>query len=186
MEEWKEIEGYKCYLVSNEGRVKSIDRVIITGKGAIHRTEKELKPSINDKGYYSVCLPNNNKKAIHRLVAEAFIPIPDELKKLIGTQKLHVNHKDEDKLNNKVENLEWCDITYNVNYGTARKRMAKTNSKPVYKYIDNKLVEEFESLKEAEEKTNTDGSTISYHIRKGTIDKRNNCYWSYTKKEDKS
>lgn len=186
METWKDIKEYNgLYQISTEGNVRSIDRVIISGDGkARHYNAKLLKQSLNDKGYYAVCLPNNNKKAIHRLMAEAFLEVPEELKQYIGTQMLHVNHKDENKLNNKIENLEWCTIEYNVNYGTAREKMAKTKRKHVYKYVGNQLVEEYESLKEAAEKNDIDDATIGYYIRKGTLDKRNNCYWSYNKKEE--
>lgn len=185
MEVWRDIKGYEgLYQVSNEGKVRSIDRVIISGDGkARHYTTKLLSQSLNDKGYYAICLPKGNKKTVHRLMAETFLEVPEELKQYIGTNMLHVNHKDENKLNNKIDNLEWCSLPYNVNYGTARARMAETKRKNVYKYVDGELVGEYESLKEAAEKNNRNESTISYYIKKGTIDKRNNCLWTYNKKE---
>ena len=97
---WKDIKGYEGkYQISNLGKVKSL-----IGNSKI------LKPEIRT-GYYSVSLMKNKKKhyyRIHRLVAEAFIPNPNNLPM--------VNHKDEDKLNNIASNLEWCDNTYNSQY----------------------------------------------------------------------
>lgn len=107
---WKMIPGYEgLYMVSSLGRVKSLN---------YHRTgvEKVLKPV--DKRYLRVRLfskdGTNKLFSVHRLVAMAFIPNPDNLPE--------VNHKDENKLNNCVDNLEWCTRKYNANYGTAKQR----------------------------------------------------------------
>lgn len=117
-EVWKDIgeckgyEDYKgLYKVSNLGRVKN-------NRGLIK------SPELNHKGYYRVQLYNKGKrknKRINRLVALAFIPNPNNYPM--------VNHKDENKLNNRVSNLEWCTNKYNCNYGTVRERIAKTLSK---------------------------------------------------------
>lgn len=115
MEEvWKDIEGYEgLYQVSNLGRVKSLDRVIMRKKqGAIFKKGTILKP-MEYKGYQYVFLCKDNKQRsikIHRLVAKAFLHNPDKLPE--------VNHKDENKQNNRVDNLEWCNHKYNMNYGT--------------------------------------------------------------------
>ena len=114
MEEWKDIKGYEgLYQISNKGRVKSLGN---------NKTKKEkiLKPR-KCNGYFSVRLCKKGEKPkpfdIHRLVAEHFLPNPDNLPV--------VNHKDENKLNNNVENLEWCTFAYNtiysVNGGKPRK-----------------------------------------------------------------
>ena len=111
---WKEIKGYPNYMVSNCGRVKSLNYKR-TGK------EKILKPSKNKKGYLIVGLCKNGKRKVflvHRLVAMAFIPNPNNYQQ--------VNHKDENPQNNFVSNLEYCDVLYNNNYGTRNKRMADT------------------------------------------------------------
>lgn len=104
---WKWIFGYKnLYKISNTGKVKSI------------RNNKILKPSIS-QGYYFVILQKNGQKKfkqVHRLVAKAFIPNPKRYPV--------INHKDENKLNNKVSNLEWCTIKYNTNYGTCRLKIS--------------------------------------------------------------
>ena len=120
MEEWRDIEGYEgLYQVSNYGRVKSLERNVTTGFGDRHIKEKIIILNQLPNGYLYYCLSKNNKKKgfyIHRLVAETFIPNPNNLPE--------VNHKDEDKTNNCIENLEWCDRSYNINYGTCKKRIS--------------------------------------------------------------
>lgn len=102
-EEWKPIEGHDSYFVSNKGRVKSCkwDKEIL------------LKFSTSEKGYLMVCIDRETQR-VHRLVASAFIPNPN------GYEE--INHKDENKENNRVENLEWCDRKYNMEYGTWKER----------------------------------------------------------------
>ena len=124
MEEiWKDKKDYEgLYQVSNLGRAKSL----INNKGQYR--EKILKHNIRN-GYPSVTLCKNKKLksfTIHRLVAEAFIPNPNNLP--------CVNHKDENRLNNFFNNLEWCTYSYNINYGTGLKRRSITQSKPVLQY----------------------------------------------------
>ena len=127
MEEWRDIKGFEgLYQVSNLGHVKSVSRKIWNGKGFFRSKEKFVSQVLNHKGYLMVQLwSNKNFKTIsvHRLVADAFVPNPKDLPQ--------VNHKDEDKTNNKVSNLEWCTAKYNINYGTAKIRMAEKCSKPV-------------------------------------------------------
>ena len=113
MEEiWKDVKGYEgLYQVSNLGRVKRVE------------TDRILKPLKHTKGYYRVDLSKNgsqSKKFIHRLVAQVFIPNPDN--------KSQVNHIDENKTNNLVSNLEWMTAKENLNHGTRTDRMAKTKS----------------------------------------------------------
>ena len=138
-EYWKPVVGYEGhYQVSNFGRVKSIK----FGKEII------LKQKIKD-GYYYVGLSKNGivkNYFVHRLVAEAFIPNPNNLPQ--------VNHKDENKLNNSVDNLEWCDAKYNRNYGTINERLSKSQingkcSKIVIQYnLDGTFVREWPSAME--------------------------------------
>ena len=118
---WKDIEGYEgLYQVSNMGRVKSL------GKGGTHKQVHYLKQAKERCGYLFVALCKKGKVKqfkVHRLVAKAFIPNPNNLSQ--------VNHKDEDKTNNRVDNLEWCDCIYNINYGTAIKRRAKAITRKI-------------------------------------------------------
>lgn len=130
----KGIDYKNDYKVSNLGRVKSIERTVLYKNGkVIHLKEKILRPFINNSGYYVVDLYKNNKKKhflIHYIVATVFIPNNDE-------SKIIINHKDEDKLNNCVENLEWCTYEYNNTYGTTNKRTSKTLKE---KYTSGELV----------------------------------------------
>ena len=113
MEEWRDIEGYEgLYQISNLGRVKSFPRP--TTPGGI------LKINKRKDGYCSVMLCKNGKTkrfSVHRLVAQAFIPNPNNLP--------IINHKDENPSKNIVDNLEWCDYEYNNNYGTLPKRLSE-------------------------------------------------------------
>lgn len=130
---WKDVVGFEgSYKVSNLGNVKSL------------RNGKILIPSIT-RGYKRITLCKNGKienKVIHRLVAEAFLNNPENYP--------CVNHKDENKLNNCVENLEWCDIKYNTNYGTCIERRSKNKQKPVNQYdLNMNFIKRYESIKEA-------------------------------------
>ena len=104
MEIWRDIEGYEgLYQVSNEGRVKSLERNYISGNHAVqHQEEMLLTPCANSDNYLIVGLSKNGVWVgfkVHKLVAESFIPNPN------GYDVVH--HKDHNKENNTVENLEW-------------------------------------------------------------------------------
>lgn len=145
MEEiWKDIEGYKnLYQISNKGNVKSLKRKVKCKNGIYHTiSEKILKPCKNGRGYLFVNLQKEGKiknTRIHRLVANAFIQNPYNLQE--------VNHIDEDKTNNNVENLEWCTREYNVNYGYRTKLAAKAQSKKVL-CVETNII--YQSTREAE------------------------------------
>ena len=120
-EEWRDIGGYEgLYQISNIGNVKSLGRLVnYKNKGKKWQEGKILKP-LNKRGYLCVGLWKNGyikNYSVHRLVAQAFIPNPNNLPQ--------VNHKNEIKDDNRVENLEWCNNYYNSQYGTRNKRIAE-------------------------------------------------------------
>lgn len=119
MEEiWKPVKNYeKYYEVSNLGRVKSLGGTSMFGKNLLQRCEKILKNTELKNGYFVVSL-KEKKFYVHRLVAEAFLSNKDGLP--------CINHKDENKKNNFVENLEWCSYSYNNTYGSHIDRIKKT------------------------------------------------------------
>lgn len=111
---WKPIKDFPAYLISNRGRVWSLNRKERWGKYYRTRQGRFLVPRLGSHGYLYVGLCKGGRvytKKIHRLVAENFLPNP------YGYDT--VNHKDEDRTNNSVENLEWCTTAYNVTYGRA-------------------------------------------------------------------
>jgi hypothetical protein len=120
MEEiWKSIKDLKGYEVSSLGNVRSIDRSIIGKDGVKQHFKGNIISKFKDsRGYIAVTLTykNNYKRfLVHRLVAEAFIPNPNNYP--------CINHKDENKSNNNVDNLEWCTVKYNNSYGDRIKRI---------------------------------------------------------------
>lgn len=158
-EEWRDIEGYEgLYQVSDQGRVKSLERTFIDKSGR-KQTVKEriLKPNVVGGGYLIVelCAGGKRKRLrVHRLVGEAFLPRAEG--------KDAINHKDEDKTNNNVWNLEWVSHKENCNFGTRNERIAKANSKPVAQYIkDGELVKTWSSLTEIGKQTGFSIGNIS-------------------------
>lgn len=121
----KAIKGYEGYYeVDQFGRVYSVDRVVsVNDNGRQYEKplkSKQMKQSLHTKGYKIVSLTKDGKTKslfVHRVVAEAFISNENDLPM--------VNHKDEDKTNNFVENLEWCSASYNRTYGNAVEKHAK-------------------------------------------------------------
>ena len=108
---WKDIQGYESlYQISNDGLVKSLHKIFEVGKGGFMEKEESIRKIAVSKKGYSVCeLSVNglrNTFQVHRLVAQAFIPNNDN--------KPQVNHIDGNKLNNNVENLEWCTNSENA------------------------------------------------------------------------
>ena len=167
MEEWRDVKGYEgLYQVSNEGRVKSLDKYVDNRWGTKQFVKGKVLTNVKTQGYLYIGLNKNGKYKryrIHRLVAEAFIPNPNNF--------LEVNHKDENPDNNTVENLEWCDHSYNINYGTRNKRVGKHFEKNVYQYsIDGELLHVFDSLTDASNFNECSISSISTgckNVKKG-------------------
>lgn len=172
---WRDIQGFENYQVSTLGRVKALN---------YHRMGKEqlLKPRIDKYGYLRVTLYQNGKPKsmlVHRLVAMAFIPNPQNLPQ--------VNHKREGadgKILNTVENLEYCDSKYNNCYGTKIERVAKANtngkkSKTVYQLsLEGKLIRTWPSMREVERQTGYSHRHISKCCN-GRYKQAYNYKWSY-------
>lgn len=126
-EEWRPIKGYENYMVSSLGRIKSLN----FGKEKILKIRYASKHRQN---YPTVRLCKNGKVTelkIHRLVGKTFLPNPNNLPM--------INHKDEDRTNNCVENLEWCDNKYNCNWGTRNKRIQEKRGFKVICLNDNTI-----------------------------------------------
>ena len=168
-EEWRDIEGYEgLYQVSNLGRVKSLNYRGCKGNTSI------LKPRLTKKGYETINLCKDGKVKnvkIHRLVARTFIPNPNNYSQ--------VNHKDENKTNNNVKNLEWCTNKYNLNYGTRNKRAAKTMGKKIVCVATGEI---FNGIREASRKYNIDRSDISKCCQ-GKRKTAGGYKWEYFKEE---
>ena len=172
-EEWKDIKGYEgLYEVSNMGRVKSLGNGKSTNNDNCR--ERILKP-VKDKGYLRVTLCKEGRKngyLVHQLVAIVFC------ENSMGYKE--VNHKDEDKTNNRADNLEWCTSKYNANYGTRNKRI----SKPIYSI--NKvsgLITYWTSAKEAGNVLGIPPTNIT-RCCKGKLNSAGNHYWFYADDDD--
>ncbi len=140
---WKDIPGYKgLYQISSLGQVLSKARFDAMGR---YVNEKIRRLAADKDGYLQVALNKNGVKKtfkVHRLVAEAFIPNQNNYPE--------INHKDENRQNNKVDNLEWCTHTYNANYGNHITRSVAARSKPVLQFdLHNNFVKRWSSTAEA-------------------------------------
>lgn len=172
MEIWKDVVGYEGYYeVSNLGNVRSVTRV---------KKGKQLKALERQHGYLGVQLWGKGGNArgfkafsIHRLVAEAFIPNPNNYPE--------INHIDEDKTNNRVENLEWVTHKQNMNWGIlqeTRKGRKSHRARPIIQY-DLKMnpIAEFESASDAGRKLDMDFRNIQNALYKGH--KSCGYYWKF-------
>lgn len=163
-EEWRDIKGYEgLYQVSNLGRVKCISRYKVAGK--------IKKPTLNSKTLYLTVHLMDKERVdlcyIHRLVAEAFIPNPNH--------KLEVNHINEIRYDNRVENLEWCDSQYNNEY---------SHGKPVNQYdLNGTFIRRWNSSRHVKRELGFDDS----HICKACHHKIRQAYgyrWEYAERTD--
>ena len=178
---WKDIEGYEgLYQVSNLGRVKSLERTIWNNGGLYKKSERILKAYDNGHGYLRVELykeGNREQPLVHVLVATAFLDNADNLPE--------VNHKDENKYNNCVENLEYCSRLYNNTYNGRAKKVGEKNtnnpkiSKPVFSVNkESGLIMYWESIMEAERCTGINNGNIT-QCCKGKLKSAGNHIWFY-------
>ena len=166
---WRDIKGYEgLYQISNKGRVKSL----------YNGSERILKSHDNGAGYLNVILYKNTAFQsiyIHSLVAIAFVPNPDNLPE--------VNHKDENKKNNCVENLEWMTRRDNINYGTRNERVGDSQSKPIFQYSKSgDFIREWKSAHEAKRVLGIDNSYI-IKCCKGKYKSAYGFIWRYKEKD---
>lgn len=155
----KDIKGYEgLYAITSCGKVWS------------YRSKKFLKSCKQSTEYLAVTLCKDGTRksyTIHRLVAEAYLPNPNNLPQ--------VNHKDENKTHNYINNLEWCDNTYNVNYGTHNKRVGRARSKTVI-CVETNIV--YYSPTEVEQTLGIDASSI-HKCCKGKRHTAGGYHWRY-------
>lgn len=159
-EQWKIIDEYPLYMASNFGRIKNI------------QTNNILIGGSDKNGYRQVTLQTNNKQVcrrVCRLIAQTFIPNPDNLP--------CVNHKDENKTNDFVDNLEWCTYTYNNTYGNR----LRTCSKEIWCVEMNK---KFNSMRIAEQETGISHVDISRCCR-GISETAGGYKWELYNNQDK-
>ena len=187
MEEiWKDIEGYEgLYQVSNLGRVRSLTRNRRGRNNAPNPIQGRILKQHTCFGYCYISLCKNRKYKgfrVHRLVAHAFIPNPDNLPQ--------VNHKDENKTNNCVDNLEWCTQEYNQNYGTINIRKSqkqlndKNKSKVVLQYtLDGTFIKEWKSTMDVQRNLGFAHTHISECCRGKQANYAHGYIWKYKKEE---
>ena len=204
MEEiWRDIKGYEGkYQISNTGKVKSLERTVWDSRGC-YRTvpERILKAQDNGVGYLYIVLCKNGKGKlfyVHRLVGQAFIENPEGYTEL--------NHKDENKQNNCMENLEWCSRSYNLSYNERAKKAGKKAGKKVAEKLKgrklpeeqikkmskpviginkvNGLIVEFPSTKEAERQTGIPHQNIGKCCNGKGYKSAGGYYWIYSDSEE--
>lgn len=170
-EEWRDVVGNNRYAISSYGRVVAYSSPYRCGYRICRRKPHLMKPILGNTkpGYLSVSLSDGEthqiSTVVHKLVAKAFIPNPDGLP--------FINHKDENSLNNRADNLEWCTQKYNCNYGTHNARMAKTISETAYQRrsvvqlsLNGEYIKTFKSIKDAADELGIQRASISICCRK--------------------
>lgn len=168
-EEWREVVGYEeRYIVSNIGRIASLSAPYLCGYRTCYRKQQLINPR-KTGNYYSVVLSDGQRHrksfVIHRIVATAFIPNPNNYP--------FINHKDENPANNETDNLEWCTQSYNCNYGGHNERMAKTIHETAYQRrnvvqlsSECLFINQYDSIEIASQSTGINRTSISMCCRK--------------------
>ncbi len=176
-EVWKDIPGYEgLYQASTGGRIKSLQRNCRHSSGIGYRKvrEKILCSFIQKNGYVYVTLSKDGKSKthrLHRIIAMTFLENPYNL--------AEVNHKDENKQNNSVGNLEWCSNYYNQNYGTHQKRNSESSKIPVLQLdLNGNLIKKWDSADDAGKQLNIYPQNIGKCCKK-KIKTAYGCKWEY-------
>lgn len=186
-EAWKDINGLSgFYQISNLGRVKSADRYIKYKDGRTYFYPSTILATHLNKGYECISISVNSKYInfkVHRLVTIAFTPNPNNYPE--------VNHIDENKLNNRSDNLEWCSPLYNQQYGTKTERSLKhrpkidgiaaqkhRGKKVLMMDSDGNIIREFYAMREAERVTSVHRQSILRCCKK-TQSTSGGYRWSY-------
>lgn len=164
MEEiWKDIKDYEgLYQVSNLGKIRSLDRYRYNGISYYIQKGKILKLQDDKNGYKVINLYKDKKVKnfkVHRIVAQAFIPNPEN--------KEQINHIDGNKNNNQITNLEWCNCTENVRHAFTNNLMTQHNNTPVEQYsLDGSFLKKYNSISEA---------ILELHLNKGAVSSISRC-----------
>ena len=160
------------YQVSNLGRIRNNSNFNYRGR--------ILKPFWDTHEYLQVRLYKDNKnksRKVHRIVAETFIPNPNNLPQ--------VNHIDENPKNNRVDNLEWCTASYNINYGNRMKKYIQKRNKKMLQYdLEGNFIKEWESIKSIAEELKISKSGIS-NCAKGKFKQFKDYIWKFKEGDDK-
>lgn len=154
VEKWEEISGYEgLYQISSFGNAKSLDRIIKTKQGYVCRKGRNIKPALNSCGYLCITLCKNGTRKtvfIQRLVAETFIANPEN--------KKEVNHLNGNKLDNRIDNLEWCTHSENVKHAYSL-RLFKVPPQRCRRVFDPCTNRSYNSIKEAAKENGMSYST---------------------------
>ena len=174
-EEWRDVTGFRnIYQVSSYGRVRHCPRLVRLSRKNWRQKPSKIIAQRFDGRYLIVGLSDYGrhlKKYVHRLVAEAFIDCNDE--------SLIVNHLNEVKTDNRVENLEWCSIKENTKHGSGieRRKVGRVTGREIGQCsLDGKLIAKFSSQSEASRRTGTCQQSISRCL-KGQISYSNGFKW---------